>query len=110
MQLTSIRRADLRAGIILIGLTGILSACGPAYLDQRTDEPQGAADAVRSADLTPRFPTPVRNTGGSGGARNGVFLSFGAVANDPSGDAAATAQAPEPSVESPDGYTLNFSN
>ena len=86
-------------------------ACTPAYLEQRTDEPQNAADTVRSADLTPRFPTSVRNGAESGGANRGGFLSFGSPTADPVGDAAAAnAQTAEQEVESADGYTLNFAN
>jgi general secretion pathway protein D len=83
-----------------------LGACNTTYLEQRTDEPQNAADVVRSADLQPRRPQPTGavDNGGEGSARS--FSFFG------SPSPAATPRAPAPgSLEAEadgGGYTLNF--
>jgi general secretion pathway protein D len=83
-----------------------LGACNTTYLEQRTDEPQNAADVVRSADLQPRRPQPTGavDNGGEGSARS--FSFFG------SPSPAATPLAPAPgSLEAEadgGGYTLNF--
>src|SRR5436305_6974465 len=60
VQAPDVTGAALRASVGGVMLALALAACAPAYLQQRTDEPQSAADVVRSADLTPRFPKPVR--------------------------------------------------
>jgi len=98
-------RGGLRAGWIC-GVSFVwLAGCAPTYLDNRTDEAQNAADVVRSADLRPRFPTPVGDSSGAS-PRGGGFTLFGssapaAVADPPPGDVAEAAA-------SGDGYTLNF--
>ena len=46
----------MRAGLICAVSLLCLFGCAPAYLEQRTDEAQNAADVVRGADLRPRFP------------------------------------------------------
>jgi general secretion pathway protein D len=97
-------RARLICAISLVCLAG----CSPAYLEQRTDEAQNAADVVRSADLRPRFPAPVRDGGGEA-SQGGGFALFGSTA-PPAAPEAARADAPEPAGETADGYTLNFDN
>jgi general secretion pathway protein D len=103
----------MRAGLISASLF-CLFGCSPAYLEQRTDEPQSAADVVRGADLTPRFPTPVRT--GAASSNDGGFTLFGSSAP---GAAAQTATAeaaagngnpPDGMSQTADGYTLNFDN
>jgi general secretion pathway protein D len=95
-------RAWLICAVSLVGL----SACSPAYLEQRTDEAQNAADVVRAADLRPRFPTPVRGEE-TQGSRGGGFTVFGSSASQAAAEAPA-AEAPSGAAEAGDGYTLNF--
>ena len=100
----------MRASLICAVSLVCLSACAPAYLDRRTDDPQNAADAVRAADLRPRFPTAVRPTS-DGDAKGGGFLAFGSDASvQTSPGDGATATASDTSPETADGYTLNFDN
>ncbi len=96
----------MRAWFICAASLACLSACSPAYLQQRTDEAQNAADVVRAADLRPRFPTPARNSDAAG-SRGGGFTIFGS--NAPASEPAA-AEAPAGAKETGDGYTLNFEN
>ena len=96
----------MRAGWICALSLLVLAGCSPAYLENRSDEPQNAADAVRAADLRPRFPTPVRD-GDSGASKGGGFTLFGASAPSPSADP-AVADAPAGAEAAGDGYTLNF--
>ena len=97
----------MRASLICAVLPAFLAGCSPAYLEQRTDEPQNSADVVRNADLRPRFPTPVRDAG-AGGAKPGGFPLFGSAA--PAAEEESRAAALDPAIESTDGYTLNFDN
>jgi general secretion pathway protein D len=96
----------MRAGWICAISLAALAGCSPAYLENRTDEAQNAADVVRSADLRPRFPTPVRD-GGESGSRAGGFTLFGTPEPAPSALAAAE-DAPEQATATGDGYALNF--
>ena len=98
----------MRARLICAASLVCLAGCTPAYLEQRTDGPQNAADMVRSADLRPRFPTPVRETGG-GASQGGGFTLFGAASPAPVGDDVRSA-GDVASAETADGYTLNFDN
>jgi general secretion pathway protein D len=97
----------MRAIVICAVSLFLLTGCGPAYLDQRTDEAQNAADVVRAADLRPRFPTPARGAGGAS-TQGGGFALFGSAPQT------ATAEAPVDPPATPtdtsDGYTLNFDN
>ena len=104
------RGAIARGCAIGAPLLVALAACSPAYLQQRTDEPQNAADTVRSADLTPRFPTAVRQSSG-GDIKGGGFLAFGTESAGAVAEGDATSQAsPDAPAESAEGYTLNFDN
>ena len=91
---------------------GALGGCSPAYLEQRADEPQSAADAVRAADLSPRFPSASRRSAEASEKRGG-FLSFGsdapvsARAAEVGGEGATEELSPQ---EGSNGYTLNFDN
>ena len=88
----------------------VLSGCGPAYLEQRVDEPQNAADAIRAADLTPRFPSAARRSS-EASEKGGGFLSFGSDIPVTARAAQVAADgAPEESQETAGGYTLNFDN
>ena len=60
---------------VLVGL----GACNTAYLEQRTDQPQDAADAVRATDLQPRYPqaTGTIDTGGAGKPKSFTFFGWG---------------------------------
>ncbi len=94
--------------VLATALLFTLDACNTAYLEQRTDQPQNAADIVRSTDLTPRFPqrTGTVDTGGTGAPRG--FSIFGGSTPAPPAPA-APAGALE--VEASTGeYTLNFDN
>jgi general secretion pathway protein D len=97
----------MRAVVICAIPLLLLAGCSPAYLQQRTDEAQNAADVVRGADLRPRFPTAVK-TSESTPAQGGGFSLFGASAPAPA--AAAFADPAPGAVDSGDGYTLNFDN
>lgn len=98
----------MRARLICAVSLVCLSGCNPGYLEQRTDGPQSAADVVRSADLRPRFPTPVREAA-SGGSQGGGFTLFGA-ASPPSGGDQARGGGDVAPVDTGDGFTLNFDN
>jgi general secretion pathway protein D len=99
-----------------VALSFLLScaACSHESLEQRADQPQSAADIVRSVDLSPRFATPTANTVlGGGGTQSRGFTSLGSGAASRSAEAYAdpppTAQAAA-EVDAKDGYTLNFEN
>jgi len=99
-----ISRVVLRSALFALGLLG-LSACSGS-LEQRDDQSQSAADVVRSADLQPRYPQPVRS-GDNGGPAPKAFSFFGT----PTPDAAKeTTQSIDSAAEAKDGYTLNFEN
>jgi general secretion pathway protein D len=100
-------RSVMRARLICAVSLACLAGCSPAYLQQRGDEAQNAADAVKAADLRPRFPAPVRATG-DGAAKGGGFTLFGAV--DPQAGDDVRAATNDPAAETADGYTLNFDN
>ena len=98
----------MRARFICAASLVCLTGCTPAYLEQRTDGPQNAADVVRQADLRPRFPTPVHDNGG-GGSKGGGFTLFGSA--DPAPTATeGRGEASDAASETADGYTLNFDN
>jgi general secretion pathway protein D len=85
----------------------ILSSCGTSYLEQSKDQPQNAADVVRSTDLQPRFAKP--SGGGEPSApqpRGFSFFGSGPQAPEP----VRTAEGVQPDVEGGDGFTLNFDN
>ena len=91
------------AAIYLLALGG----CNTTYLEQRTDQPQNAADVMQAADLRPRSPQPI-GAGDPGGASPPKPFSF-------FGSPAPAQSAPEPSgspgVEAAaGGYALNFEN
>jgi general secretion pathway protein D len=91
---------------VILGLAG----CAPAYLDQRTDQAQNAADVVRSADLTPRFPSVARQPTTADG-KGGGFLLFGTVTASAALPPDSTSRnATDAPIETPEGYTLNFDN
>ena len=60
---------------VLVGLGG----CNTTYLEQRTDQPQDAADIVRATDLQPRYPqsTGTIDTGGASKAKSFTFFGWG---------------------------------
>jgi general secretion pathway protein D len=98
----------MRAVVICAIPLLLLGGCSPAYLQQRTDEAQNAADVVRDADLRPRFPTAAK-ANGSAPAQGGGFSIFGAAA--PASAAVPAYADPAPgAVDAGDGYTLNFDN
>jgi general secretion pathway protein D len=90
-----------------------LNACSPGLLEERHDGPQDAADAVRAANLQPRFPSAPPPTQGVSAPWHG-FSIFGsdsaatAKSSDPS--AASAGGGPPGAVEVDDGVTLNFEN
>jgi general secretion pathway protein D len=83
-----------------------LAACNTTYLEQRTDQPQDAADIMKAADLRPRYPQPTGTVDTGGANSPKPFSFFGSSAP------ALPANAPAPgSVEVEavgGGYTLNF--
>jgi general secretion pathway protein D len=94
----------------------VLGACSPGYLEERTDVPQNAADAVRSADFSPKSPGVVRSTDTPGSGFTG-FSIFGQPVRT-SGAAQQTMASGSPPIGEPppgvsdaaDGFTLNFEN
>jgi general secretion pathway protein D len=105
----------------------IVGACNTTYLEQRTDEPQNAADIMRAADLRPRSPQPTATVDTGGASPPKAFSFFGSPAApsttpQPSGSRGVEAAAPAPQPDSPltsvspdveaaaGGYTLNFEN
>jgi general secretion pathway protein D len=84
-----------------------LAGCTTSYLEQRTDEPQNAADAVRSADLEPRYPHPTGAAVDAGGASAPKGFSF---FGSPSPTPPRAAPAETDGAASQEGYTLNFEN
>ncbi len=86
-----------------------LGACNTTYLEQRTDQPQNAADVMRAADLQPRHPQPTGTVDTGGASKPKSFSFFGWSTPAP----AAPAPAPSDSADveaSAGGYTLNFEN
>jgi general secretion pathway protein D len=84
-----------------------LGACNTTYLEQRTDQPQNAADVMQAADLRPRSPQPTGASDPGGANPPKPFSFFGSP---------APAQSPpeppgSPGVEAAaGGYALNFEN
>ena len=99
-----VRAVSLR--VLALASVIALGACNTTYLEQRTDQPQNAADIMRSTDLQPRRPQPTGavDTGGANTAK--PFSFFGSPA------ATAPASAPAPGSGELEaaggGYTLNF--
>jgi type II secretion system protein D len=89
----------------IVLLLPMLSACGTSYLEQSKDEPQGADDVVRSADLKPRFAQPTRESSASPPQPRG-FSFFGL--GTPSPEPVQAAEGVHPDAEGGGGYTLNF--
>jgi general secretion pathway protein D len=85
-----------------------LGACNTTYLEQHTDQPQNAADIMRSVDLQPRTPQPTGavDTGGASAPKSFSFFGTSASPSAP----APSAPAPSSSEIEADvgGYTLNF--
>ncbi len=103
----SVRDAS-RYGIAAV-LFLALGACNTTYLEQRTDQPQNAADVMRAADLQPRYPQPTGAVDTGGASKPKSFSFFGWSTPAP----AAPAPAPSNSADveaSAGGYTLNFEN
>ena len=99
-------RGKRRWAVVVLALP-ILSACGTSYLEQSRDQPQDAADVVRSTNLQPHFAQPARENSSSAPQPRG-FSFFGATAQAPE-----TVQSPggaQPDSEGSDGFTLNFEN
>jgi general secretion pathway protein D len=86
-----------------------LSACATAYLEQSNDQRQDAADAVRSANLQPTFPHPVRDNNVSASPPSG-FSFFGSTPSATAADPAQQRSEPEPAADGKDGYNLDFEN
>jgi general secretion pathway protein D len=99
-----ISRAVFRTAVVACGLL-TLGACTPGSLEQRTDQPQNAADVIRSADLQPR-PLQATRQFDTNQPQAKAFSFFGTTA-EPVADVsrAETAQ-----VEAKDGFALNFEN
>ena len=84
-----------------------LAGCSPVALEERTDEAPNAADAVRNANLQPRFPKAVSD----GGAPSQEFKGFSFFAStDPATSTSGKTDAPAAAPSSQDGFTLNFEN
>ena len=88
------------AGVVALG------ACNTTYLEQRTDQPQNAADIVRAADLRPRHPQPVGTVDTGGANSPNPFSFFGSSAPAPAPNAPAAGS--KEVEEGGGGYTLNF--
>jgi general secretion pathway protein D len=99
----SVSRVVFRIALAASALLA-LSAC-TGSLEQRTDQPQNAADVIRSADLQPRSLQATRQPDANQPQAKS-FSFFGAAAG-PVADAARTETAP---AEDKDGFALNFEN
>jgi general secretion pathway protein D len=94
----------------------VIGACNTTYLEQRTDEPQNAADIMRAADLRPRHPQPTATVDTGGASPPKAFSFFGAPAApsampQPSGSRDVEASGGgDPLNAAAGGYTLNFEN
>jgi general secretion pathway protein D len=87
-----------------------VNACSSGFLEERTDTPQNAADAVRAANLDPRFPTAPPPAQGSAPAWKGFSIFGSDNAPKPQEASAAAGSAPPGAVDVGDGVTLNFEN
>jgi general secretion pathway protein D len=99
-----ISRAVFRIALLASGVLA-LSACTPGSLEQRTDQPQNAADVIRSADLRPRSLQATRQPDAY--QPQAKALSFFGATAEPVPDAARTEDAPP---DAKDGFALNFEN
>jgi general secretion pathway protein D len=99
-----ISRAVFRIALLASGVLA-LNACTPGSLEQRTDQPQNAADVIRSVDLQPRSLQPTRQANANQPQAK-AFSFFGTTA-EPVPDAARTEEA-QPDAK--DGFALNFEN
>jgi general secretion pathway protein D len=94
--------------VVWAALLLALGGCNTTYLEQRTDQPQNAADVVRATDLQPRYPQPT-GTVDTGGGQPKSFSFFGW--SPPASSAPPPASGGSPEVEASNGgYTLNFEN
>ena len=85
-----------------------LVACNTSYLEQRTDEPQNAADAVRSADLEPRYPRSTGSADAGGSAAPKGFSFFGSSSPPQASPTPVSPAAPMGVSGDGNGYNLNF--
>ncbi len=98
-----------------LGVALSVAACSHESLEQRTDQPQSAADIVRSVDLSPRLATPTAD-GLAAAPQSRGFTALGTGVAARTGAASAQAYADPPTtqaaaeVDAKDGYTLNFEN
>src|SRR5271165_4637014 len=85
-----------------------LMACNTSYLEQRTDQPQNAADVVRAVDLEARYPKSSGTVDTGGATAPKGFSFFGSPIP------AQSSTAPPASATGADvsggGYNLNFEN
>jgi general secretion pathway protein D len=100
--------------LAIAGLLG-LAACNTAttYLDQPKDQPQNAADVVRSADLEPRYPRAAGtvDTGGATAPKGFSFFGSSVFGSSSPAQTSTGPTGPARGVDvSGDGYTLNFEN
>ena len=100
--------------ILTIPLMLALSACNTTYLEERTDQPQNAADIVRAADLRPREPQPTGGPVSSDANPPKPFSFFGQTFTSsphPPESSGSTEALPSLGAEPAEGgYTLNFEN
>ncbi len=102
---------------VVLAMAGLLAlaACNTAttYLDQPKDQPQNAADVVRSADLEPRYPraTGTVDTGGASAPKGFSFFGSSLFGSSSPAQTSPAPTAPATGVDvSGDGYNLNFEN
>jgi general secretion pathway protein D len=100
--------------ILTIPLMLALSACNTTYLEERTDQPQNAADIVRATDLRPREPHPTGGPVSSDANPPKPFSFFGqtfASSPHPLESSGSAESSGSPGAEPAEGgYTLNFDN
>jgi hypothetical protein len=84
-HLIRILRVLATASVIALG------GCKTTYLEQRTDQPQNAADIMRAVDLRPRSPeqTGAIDTGGTSSAKSFSFYGSATPAPTPAPNAPA---------------------
>ena len=89
-------------GVVFAAGILALSACMSTSLDQSKNDPPDATDAVRSADLQPRYPQATQNTNTGSVAAASPITFFGTPVAPTTSDRSAG--------EVKDGFDLNFEN
>jgi general secretion pathway protein D len=102
-----------RRGLLVAIAALSLTACSAGFLDERQDTPQNAADAVRAANLEPRYPSATPSAPATSSPWRGFSIFGSETANSakPQETSASSSGGDAPgATEVADGVTLNFEN